>query len=78
MGARFPSMKAPELEKIVARHCEFVRQKNGSHRIYRNREGANFTFGFHSGETVGGGLVRKVLTADVLLTLADAMEEVGM
>ncbi|MGU3434040.1 type II toxin-antitoxin system HicA family toxin [Actinomycetes bacterium M1A6_2h] len=70
-------MKAVAVLSIIRSHCDFVRQK-GSHQTFRNRQGESFTFSFGKGDEISGGLVRKILMVDVLLSEEQAMKEVGM
>jgi predicted RNA binding protein YcfA (HicA-like mRNA interferase family) len=78
MGKSFKSMKAKQLESIVRKHCKFLRQKHGSHRIYQNAAGHTFAFAFHRGDEVGPRLVLQVLTRDVGLTREEAEKAVGI
>lgn len=74
----WPALQGRKLEAIVRRHCGDHIRQSGSHRTYVGLNGKPFTFAFSAGDTVDRGLVRKVLVADVGLTVDQAKKEVGL
>lgn len=76
-GVQFPSLKAPRLLAVLMRaplNYRIAKQK-GSHRKLVSTAGyKSFTFSWHDGETIPGGLVRDVLTERVGLEESEAFE----
>ncbi|HLB95480.1 MAG TPA: type II toxin-antitoxin system HicA family toxin [Patescibacteria group bacterium] len=58
MTSKLPSLTAKDLIRIVKK-CGFslYRQK-GSHQIWKHQDGRWTTIPFHSGESIGRGLLR--------------------
>ena len=72
--APFPSMKAKRLRALLERsplNYQVARQ-TGSHRRMEAPGRPRVTFAFHDRQTVGGGLVRKILIKDVGLAEDEA------
>lgn len=77
VGSVFPSMKAPQLLRVLMREplgYVVVRQR-GSHRRLESRNGyPPISFSFHDSATLAPGLVRKVLTSDIGLSEQQALD----
>ena len=77
MRASFPSLKARQLLAVLARsplEYRVIRQR-GSHRHLRSLAGfPDLLFSFHDRATVPPGAVRKILTRDIGLSEADALD----
>lgn len=59
--SRFPSITGKQLVKILgSRGFTKIRQK-GSHCFLRHKDGRVTVVPVHGGETIGGGLLRKIL-----------------
>lgn len=77
MPPGFPTCSHRKLLKIIEKHCTLVRQTNGSHARWRsNITGKTFTFATR-GKDYKTATVRKILTADVGLSLEEARKEVA-
>ena len=75
VGDRFPSMKARELRRVLARRpLDYSSDRTaGSHETLTSAAGyPQLVFAFHDGETISPGLVRKILVKDVGLSLEEA------
>lgn len=73
---RYRSMKARQLLAILMKeplNYRVARQK-GSHRRLASDGFPSFTFAFHDGDTVGPGVVKKILERDVGLTPSQAAD----
>lgn len=73
-------MKAPELMRLLAREPlnYEVERVRGSHKRLKSRSGyPELGLAFHDKDTVAPGLVRKILTKDVGLSLEDALRLTG-
>ena len=72
--SQFPSIKAKLLLAILERkplNYRVVRQ-SGSHRRMESPDNPPLTFSFHDRATIPSGLVRKILTKDVMLAEDEA------
>ena len=73
---QFPSMKARDLLRVLAREplCYQVDRRSGSHmRLTSDRGYGDLLFAFHDRDTVSPQLVRKILVKDVGLTVDEAV-----
>lgn len=74
--AVFPSMKARQLRRVLARPpLSYTKAEpgKGSHMTLISSTGyQNLTWAFHDGDTLAPGLVRKILVKDVGMTEDDA------
>ncbi|MBF6620677.1 MAG: type II toxin-antitoxin system HicA family toxin [Patulibacter sp.] len=71
---RFPSMKARQLRRVVDRLGYVrVRKGSGSHQQLRAPGLPPITWAHHDGETVGPGLVHKVLCVQIGLDIEAAL-----
>jgi len=79
VGQRFPTKTGREMDRIIRKYCNLVRQ-SGSHRTFvrANDTGMPFTFSDHDSAILPGGKVRRILVGDVGLSIEQAEREVGM
>ena len=72
----FPSVSASALQRILERSLGYyVHTQRGSHKKMRSSRGyPQLTFAFHAGAELPPGLVRKILTKDVGLTVETALQ----
>jgi len=74
--AQFPSMRWPELRRVLSRRPlrYSVDRQTGSHMTLKSKAGyPDIHLAFHEGAELPPGLVRKVLTTDVGLTVSEAL-----
>lgn len=71
---RFPSMRWPQLERILTRHPlnYTITRQNGSHRTLDAPGRPTLRLSFHDRQELPGGLVRKILVQDIGLTEDEA------
>ncbi len=72
---RFPSLRWPELERILTRAplgYRISRQK-GSHRTFEAPGRPTLHLSFHDNQEIPSGLVRKILVSDVGLAEDEAI-----
>jgi len=69
-------MKARVLLRVLERRPLSYRviRQTGSHRRLQSPSYPPLTYAFHAGETIAGGVVRKILVRDVGLSEAKARE----
>lgn len=70
MANQMPSMKARDLLAMLQRKplSYVVVRQTGSHRRMESPYYPPLTFAFHDGDTIGAGMVRKILVNSVGLT----------
>jgi len=72
----FPALKARQLRRVLEREplAYSVSRQTGSHARLTSANGYPTLFwAFHDGQTIPGGLVRKILTKDVGLPPDEAL-----
>jgi len=67
---RLPRLSGKEVVKALERHDFAVRRVRGSHHFMQHDEGRTTVVPVHANETLGPGLLRKILR-DCELTIAD-------
>lgn len=75
-GLMFPSLKARAMLRLLQREplAYTVVSNTGSHRKLVSAGGyPPLIFAFHDGDTLPRGLVRKILTKDVGLSIEEAL-----
>ena len=76
--AQFPSLKARELRRVLARaplSYQAKRSTGGSHTVLKSATGhPDLLWSFHDGHTLAPGLVRKILVRDVGLSEQQARD----
>ena len=71
---RLPRLRGKELIRILGKLGFEVVRSRGSHFFLRHPDGRVTTVPAHSGETIGPGLLRSILS-DVELDVADLLRE---
>jgi predicted RNA binding protein YcfA (HicA-like mRNA interferase family) len=73
VGEKWPSMRGRQLEAILVRECGEPVRRSGSHRTFERPDGlGTFTFSYHDSREVPGSQVRRILVADVGLSVERA------
>jgi len=73
---RFPSLRAPQMERVLSRLGYRLERRSGSHRRLVADGRPDLTFAFHDRATLAPGVVRDILVRQVGLTLDEALEVV--
>lgn len=76
-GQQFPSLRARALLRVLKREplSYVIVRQSGSHRRMESENGYEaLIFAFHDGDTLPPGLVRKILTKDVGLSIEEALD----
>lgn len=66
--SRLPQVKARDLVKVVLKLGFFFRDQSGSHAVYVHRDGRKTTISVHPSETIGIGLLVKILRRDLRIS----------
>ncbi len=61
MADRLPALTAKQLEKAINKYGFYFVRQESSHKIYANNQGRFTTVPAHAGETIGRGLLRKIM-----------------
>lgn len=69
--SRLPQIKARDLVKIVSKLGFKFRDQSGSHAIYVHADGRRTTIAIHPSETIGVGLLTKIIKKDLQITKAE-------
>lgn len=72
----FPSLRAPQMLRLLGRLGYQQDRRSGSHRRLVAEGRPALTFAFHDRATLPPGVVRDILVRQVGLTLDEALEEV--
>jgi len=59
--SRLPRLTGPELVALLAKAGFVVLRIKGSHHFLRHKDGRSTVVPAHSGETIGPGLLHKIL-----------------
>ncbi len=66
--AKLPNLTGKELAKIIEKLGFIYSHTTGSHMIYKHPDGRKTTIPYHAGETIGPGLLNKIIKKDILIT----------
>lgn len=69
--SRLPQVKARDLVKIVLQLGFRFRDQSGSHAIYVHADGRRTTISIHPADTIGIGLLTKIIKKDLQITKAE-------
>ena len=72
----FPSLRAPEMLRVLSRLGYREERRSGSHRRLRADGLPDLTFAFHDRATLAPGVVRSILVRQVGLSVDEALEVV--
>ena len=65
---KLPQVKARDLVKVVQKLGFKFRDQSGSHAVYTHIDGRKTTIPIHPSETIGVGLVTKIIKKDLQIT----------
>lgn len=65
---KLPQVKARDLVKVVSRLGFNFRDQSGSHAVYVHPDGRKTTISIHPSETIGIGLLTKIIKKDLRIT----------
>lgn len=65
---RLPQVKARDLVKVVTRLGFTFRDQSGSHAIYIHSDGRRTTISVHPADTIGIGLLAKIIKKDLQIS----------
>ena len=65
---KLPQIKARDLVKVVTKLGFKFRDQSGSHAIYVHSDGRKTTIPIHHSETIGTGLLTKIMKKDLEIT----------
>jgi predicted RNA binding protein YcfA (HicA-like mRNA interferase family) len=73
----FPSLRAPQMLRVLSRLGYREERRAGSHRRLVCAGRRDLTFAFHDRASLPPGVVRSILVRQVGLTAEEALEVVG-
>ena len=65
---KLPQVKARDLVKVVTKLGFKFRDQSGSHAVYIHPDGRKTTIPIHPSETIGTGLLTKIIKKDLEIT----------
>ena len=65
---KLPQVKARDLVKVVLKLGFKFRDQSGSHAVYTHIDGRKTTIPIHPSETIGVGLVTKIIKKDLQIS----------
>lgn len=65
---KLPQVKARDLVKVVRRLGFTLRDQSGSHAVYVHSDGRKTTISIHPAETIGIGLLTKIIKKDLKIS----------
>lgn len=66
--SKLPQVKARDLVKVVTRLGFKFRDQSGSHAVYMHLDGRRVTIPIHPADTIGIGLLTKIIKKDLEIT----------
>lgn len=66
--SKLPQVKARDLVKVVEKLGFSFRDQSGSHAVYVHSDGRRTTISIHPSDTVGIGLLTKIIKKDLQIT----------
>lgn len=66
--SKLPQVKARDLVKVVTRLGFAFRDQSGSRAVYTHLDGRKTTIAIHPTETIGIGLLTKIIKKDLQIT----------
>ena len=66
--SKLPQIKARDLVKIVMKIDFKFRDQSGSHAVYVHSDGRRTTIPIHPSDTIGIGLLTKIIKKDLEIT----------
>ena len=74
MTGRLPQVKARDLVKVARKLGFYFRSQKGSHAVYVHADGRRATISVHPSETIGIGLLTKMITKDFQISKEEFVE----
>ena len=71
---KLPQVKARDLVKVVLKLGFKFRDQSGPHAVYTHIDGRKTTIPIHPSETIGVGLVTKIIKKDLQITKQEFVE----
>ena len=71
---KLPQVKARDLVKVVSKLGFKFRAQSGSHAVYVHIDGRKTTISVHPSETIGKGLLTKIIKKDLQITKEEFVE----
>ena len=65
---KLPQIKARDLIKVTTKLGFQFRGQSGSHAVYNHANGRSVTISIHPSETIGIGLLTKIIKKDLQIT----------
>lgn len=65
---KLPQVKARDLVKVVLKLGFKLRDQSGSHAIYIHPDGRRTTISIHPADTIGRGLLTKIIKKDLQIS----------
>lgn len=65
---KLPQTKARDLVKVAEKLGFVFRDQSGSHAVYAHSDGRRTTISIHPTETIGIGLLTKIIKKDLQIT----------
>ena len=72
--SRFPQVKARDLVIVVLRLGFKFRDQSGSHAVYIHEDGRRTTISIHPSQTIGIGLLTKIIKKDLGISKQEFIE----
>ncbi|OGE10489.1 hypothetical protein A3A60_03015 [Candidatus Curtissbacteria bacterium RIFCSPLOWO2_01_FULL_42_26] len=72
--SRFPQVKARDLVKVVLLLGFKFRDQSGSHAVYVHSDGRRTTISIHPSQTIGIGLLTKIIKKDLGISKQEFIE----
>ena len=73
---KFPCLTGKQLGKIVEKFGFELDHQRGSHLVYKHPDGRITVIPHHSGETLGPGLLNKIIKRDLKISREEFMRYV--
>ena len=65
---KLPQVKAKDLVRVTIKLGFKFRAQSGSHAVYINPDGRRTTFSIHPAQTIGVGLLTKIIKKDLQIS----------
>ncbi|OGD94881.1 hypothetical protein A3F02_03625 [Candidatus Curtissbacteria bacterium RIFCSPHIGHO2_12_FULL_38_9b] len=75
--SKLPQVKARDLVKVVSKLGFKFRDQSGSHAVYVHPDGRKTTISVHPSETIGIGLLTKIIKKDLQITKEEFVRLLG-
>lgn len=69
--SKLPQVKAKDLVKVVTKLGFVFRDQSGSHAVYAHPDGRRTTIPIHPAQTIGIGLLTKIIKKDLQISRSE-------